>query len=123
MSQLPLFVYGTLRSDASEGAMLGDRRRESATVRGQLFVMPAGYPAVSLAGNDVVHGELVFGVDEGILSVLDLYEGTNEGLYRRVEVTCTSGLRAVRAVAYVMDDPKRIGGRYLPKGRWRAPRQ
>ena len=118
-----LFVYGTLRSDASEGRMLGDRKRESANTRGRLFVLPAGYPALSLAGKDVVYGELVYDIDEGILTVLDVYEGVHEGLFTRVELQCSRGLKTVRAHAYVMADPKRIGGRHLPKGRWRAPLQ
>lgn len=118
MSGRPLFVYGTLLSEGSQAAMLGSRARRGAWVRGTLWGLPAGYPALALEGEGRVHGELVDDVGP-LLSLLDHYEGVDEGLYRRVEVVANAALRRVPAWAYVMTDPLAHGGRVLPSGRWR----
>ena len=119
---LPVFVYGTLRSDAPNSAMLGPRRREQATVRGALFSLPAGYPAVR-SGEGTVHGELVYDIDEHVLGVLDHYEGVDRGLYRRIQADARVGLDRVRCWLYVMDRPEDKGGRPVPSGRWRVRRR
>ena len=116
---LPLFVYGTLRSDAPNAGLLGARPRERATVRGDLFALPMGYPAVR-AGEGTVHGELVHDIDASVLRVLDLYEDVDRGLYRRVEADALVGLQRVRCWLYVMDRPQDKGGRPVASGRWKV---
>ena len=118
----PLFVYGTLRSDGPNAGLLGARSRETATVRGELFSLPQGYPAVRL-GQGTVHGELVHDVDATVLQVLDLYEGVDRGLYRRIEASARVSLQSVRCWLYVMDRPEDKGGRPVPSGRWRVRRR
>lgn len=113
-----LFVYGTLRSDAPRAGLLGNCPRERATVRGTLYALPAGYPAISLDGDTAVRGELVRDVPDALLRVLDLYEGVEDGLYRRVEVTALAGMHRVQCLAYVMDRPRDHGGRMLKSGFW-----
>jgi gamma-glutamylcyclotransferase (GGCT)/AIG2-like uncharacterized protein YtfP len=70
-----------------------------------------------------VHGELVAVPSDRLLGLLDSYEGVDEGLYRRVEIDVTVGLRSQRAWAYVMDDPRARGGRLLRDGRWPGVRR
>ncbi len=115
-----LFVYGTLRSDGPRGGLLADCKREPATVMGELYALPAGYPAMVAAGDTEIRGELVFGVDERKLRVIDMYEGVDDGLYRRVEVVARLGLDRIPCLAYVMDRPWERGGRRLPNGWWVA---
>jgi gamma-glutamylcyclotransferase (GGCT)/AIG2-like uncharacterized protein YtfP len=117
-----LFVYGTLMTGERTAGLLGDCRRQPARVRGQMYRLPAGYPAIRLGGDALVHGELVSGFEARRLGVLDQYEGVNQGLYRRVEVTALCGLERVRAWAWVMDDPYLRGGVLLEAGRWKAGR-
>lgn len=124
MTALPLFVYGTLRHGASHAGLLGAARRRSASTRGTLWRMPAGYPALDPAGDGVVHGELCEPVPESVLRVLDAYEGVDEGLYRRSRLAVDPGEgHLVLAWAWVMRDPGRRGGLPVRSGRWHpAPR-
>lgn len=116
---MPLFVYGTLMTDQAQAALLADMRRVRARVRGTLFRMPAGYPALVPGGEAWVHGELVDLADPRRLAVLDHYEGVDEGLYRRVQVPVVVGLRTLEGWTWAMSDPAARGGRILPSGRWR----
>ncbi len=118
-----LFVYGTLLAGERTAGLLRGRLRQKARVRGQIFRLPAGYPAMKLGGNDFVHGELVQDCDERILDLLDQYEGVNDGLYKRVEVTALCGLERVEAWAWIMDDPYLRGGRLIESGRWTVGRR
>ncbi|HMV70191.1 MAG TPA: gamma-glutamylcyclotransferase [Myxococcota bacterium] len=117
---LPLFVYGTLRSGGSQAHLLGPAARAEAWVQGTLWDLPAGYPALQLAGDGKVWGERVAPVGEALLSVLDVYEGVPEGLYQRVIVDLRAGGRVEPAWAWVMADPRVRHGRVLPSGRWRT---
>ena len=118
-----LFVYGTLMSGQSRADMLGDAIRKPATTNGQLWRLPAGYPALVPGGSALVHGELVLGVSDRLLGLIDTYEGVAEGLYRRVEIDVTSALRRHRCLTYVMDNPADRGGRLIRSGRFRAVRR
>jgi gamma-glutamylcyclotransferase (GGCT)/AIG2-like uncharacterized protein YtfP len=120
---LPLFVYGTLASGGERAGLLGGLGRRAASVRGTLYDLPAGYPALVLAGTGRVHGELVEPPDAALLGVLDAYEGVAEGLYDRVVVDVRVGLRTERAWAWVLDEARARNGRIVRGGRWRAPRR
>lgn len=85
-----IFVYGTLRSGASNhwrmegGALLG-----TGVVRGELYRI-GWYPGLILRGNGLVRGE-VYEVSADKLHKLDIFEGCAEGdpephEYRRVRV-------------------------------------
>jgi len=119
MSALPLFVYGTLLAGGARSGLLSGLRRQPARVRGHLFRMPAGYPALELADDGDVHGELLAAPADRVLELLDLYEGVHEGLYMRIQVRAIIGLQSERAWAYVMDEPRLKGGRLIPSGRYR----
>lgn len=117
-----LFVYGTLKTGGGQEAMLGDVSRVAATTRGTLWDLPAGYPALG-PGAAEVHGELVELPHPSALSVLDRFEGVDEGLYERVMIDVVSKGQTERAWAYVMERPRARGGRRIPGGRWRANRR
>lgn len=112
-----LFVYGTLRRDGPSGPLLARFKRFRGEVHGQLFRMPAGYPALVLGGAGTVEGEYVEAVDSGTLAMIDLYEGVADGLYERVSCEVRIALRWHAAQVYVMRDPQARGG--VPIDRWR----
>ena len=114
-----LFVYGTLLANGPTAHLLKGAPRRSASVTGQLFRLPAGYPAIQLRGNEAVHGELVE-VPEYALGVLDIYKGVAEGLYQRIRVPVQLGKKTIEAWIYVMEDPQQQGGKHIPSGRWRS---
>lgn len=120
MSDLHLFVYGTLADGSSHAHLLGDRRRGPAWMQGALYHLPAGYPAVVPSGEGTVHGQWVDPVPDRVLRLLDRYEGVDEGLYRREIVTIHTAGSTLKAWAWVMDDPSLHGGILVPSGRWRA---
>lgn len=119
----PLFVYGTLMEQGAQSGLLGSCVRRPATMRGSLFSMPAGYPALRPDDAGVVHGELVDLDSEGLLAILDTYEGVHQGLYRRVVLPARVGIKPVPAWVYVMSEPEAKGGRPLSSGRWRSIRR
>ncbi|MFT4627856.1 MAG: gamma-glutamylcyclotransferase (GGCT)/AIG2-like uncharacterized protein YtfP, partial [Myxococcota bacterium] len=71
---LPLFVYGTLTARGAQAGLLRGLRRAEARVRGSLWVMPAGYPALVPDGAGDVHGELVYGPSARAVRLIDHYE-------------------------------------------------
>jgi gamma-glutamylcyclotransferase (GGCT)/AIG2-like uncharacterized protein YtfP len=115
-----IFVYGTLMRGRVQGGLLKRFEHVAATTSGRLYRLPAGYPALRPGNDGTVHGELVRGLDSRTLSLLDQYEGVDEGLYERREIEVVSGLRSFGAEAWVMSDPEARGGIWLPKGRWTA---
>lgn len=119
---LPLFVYGTLCSGEQQANLLGSAMRRKAIVKGELYVLPAGYPALVLTGSKNVHGELVEMRDPRLFSLLDSYEGVDEGLFTRVECEARVGLRSERAWVYTLDLGRARTGRLRPDGRFRSTR-
>ena len=120
--RLPLFVYGTLQAGGPQGALLAGLDRRPAWIRGLLYGLPAGYPAVVLGGDGRVHGELVDPPDDRLLGLLDRYEGVDEGLYARVRCDVQLGLRVEPAWVYAMEAARARTGRLVPDGRWHRTR-
>ncbi len=118
---LPLFVYGTLTSSGPQGALLSHLARVPARTRGELWSLPAGYPALVLSSaSSFVYGELVAPPGDRILDLLDLYEGVADGLYRRQVIDVVVSLKGEPAWAYVMDPARARTGVRLPDGRWHS---
>lgn len=82
-----LFVYGTLRSGGREPVpvMAGAERVGAASVEGTLYDIRGEYPALLLAGDGQVEGE-VWRCPVERLPALDRHEGVAQGLFRRVGV-------------------------------------
>lgn len=122
MSTHDLFVYGTLMRRSERGNLLGDLRRRPARVLGALFDLPAGYPALT-SGQRTVFGELVEGVDDRLLDILDRYEGVDEGLYERRLVEVRVDTERRNAWTYWMADPQARGGWLIKTGRYTPVRR
>lgn len=123
MIELPLFVYGTLMTNGGQDHLLRGRRRRPGTVRGSLYQMPQGYPALTLAGDHLVHGQWLDPVPPPLMQILDTYEGVQQGLYRRAVVRVESGRASFDAWAWVMDEAQAHGGVPIRSGRWRRIRR
>ncbi|MFB2892778.1 gamma-glutamylcyclotransferase [Aerosakkonemataceae cyanobacterium BLCC-F50] len=125
-----VFVYGTLKPGESNyqyycgGKVVAATR---ATVKGQLFALPLGYPAMVL-GKGVVQGYLLTFNTPNILQHLDLLEGYNpqrppeENFYDRkqLEVYSPEAEPLGLAWAYFMtlEQVEQIGGVLIPSGWW-----
>ena len=130
LSLLKIFVYGTLKPGQAtyqvycSGKAIDAR---AAIAQGQLFSLPAGYPAMTL-GEGQVRGFVLLFKDEAILSELDDYEGYQVGrspqrnLYERhqVETFDPTGRLFGFAWAYLMSPEKvhHLKGTLLPEGQW-----
>ncbi len=122
MQQAGLFVYGTLCSGEDNGGLLAGLPMEEARVRGHLFRLPAGYPAlVADSAGSWVRGELVTLDGEVRLGVLDHLEGVGQDLFQRVSVPVIVEGRTVVAWAYVMDraQVRERTGVWVEHGDWR----
>ena len=118
-----LFVYGTLMRGEERDGLVAHLTATPATIRGQLWRAPAGYPALFLdpSGIEIV-GELLELETESILMVLDLYEGVSEGLYSREKVNVLVRGQQESSWAYVMSRTQlRIAGcQPLKTNDWRS---
>lgn len=98
-----LFVYGTLLHGEERAGFVTDLTARPATIRGNLWRAPAGYPALFLdADGAEVSGEVLSLNRPGILATLDLIEGTKEGLYTRTTAPIMTENGQEQAWVYVM---------------------
>jgi gamma-glutamylcyclotransferase (GGCT)/AIG2-like uncharacterized protein YtfP len=118
-----LFVYGTLlRGQVGEGLVAALRARP-ATMRGRLWSVPSGYPAlVPDPSGPEASGELLEVDRPGLWSVLDLYEGVGGGLYEREAHPAGCEGAQVPAWVYAASGPRarRAGCRPLTLTDWRV---
>jgi gamma-glutamylcyclotransferase (GGCT)/AIG2-like uncharacterized protein YtfP len=131
---LRVFVYGTLKLGQVnfERYCGGDRTLDPplpAQVRGRLFDLSLGYPAMTL-GETWVKGYLLALADETILTALDGLEDyhphradtRNEYQRREVEVFEKDGRSLGLAWVYFMTPQKvkQYDGKLIPSGEWAA---
>jgi gamma-glutamylcyclotransferase (GGCT)/AIG2-like uncharacterized protein YtfP len=117
-----LFVYGTLMQGQALEGYLSALDPRPARTRGRLFRLPAGYPAlVPDASNDWVQGELFSLPSLARLTVLDMVEGVDNGLFSRRKISVDLQGQNHHVWAYVMTPTKvkAIGGKPIPSGDWR----
>ncbi|MFN6560778.1 MAG: gamma-glutamylcyclotransferase [Nostoc sp. ChiSLP01] len=125
-----VFVYGTLKPGEANykrfcAGKIVDAKK--AFVKGKLFALPMGYPAMTL-GNSQVHGYLVSFANPAILNQLDVLEGyhpardVSENLYSRktIEVYQGEWLSLGWAWVYLMSLERvdQLGGVLQPDGWW-----
>ncbi len=129
-SLLKVFVYGTLKPGKfnyqvhCSGKVINAR---AAISQGQLFSLPAGYPAMTL-GEGQVHGFVLSFKEHAVLSQLDDYEDYQVGrspqhnLYERclIETFDLTGQSFGSAWAYLMSLERvhYLKGTLLPEGQW-----
>jgi len=116
-----LFTYGTLQRGGTASGMLDACERVgSGTVNGILYDIDGRFPAVVLYGSAPVHGE-VWRCPASLLPALDRYEGTAEGLFRRVAlevdtddgpVPCWLYAAGPRLSRLLLPDARLDGGRW-----------
>lgn len=98
-----LFIYGTLKTGASNHAVLADQEfiAEVKTIPGARLYVVADYPGLVIdpADKSGVQGEL-WSVDNEALARLDAFEGLPEKLYRRDQVTLATPHDSVIAETY-----------------------
>ena len=119
----PLFVYGSLMRGEELNGYLAGLPCQAARTRGQLFRMPAGYPALHFfPEGDWVKGELLSLQNMARFTVLDLIEGVDRGLYKRVQIPIETETQKLMAWAYTMDvlTIQRRQGVLIPNGDWRS---
>ena len=115
--QLParVFVYGTLKRghgahrflEAGHARFLGCDK-----IKGTMHNY-GHFPAVSLEGQDTIHGE-IYEVSAETLEHLDLFEGVPR-FYQRTRVRMSTGKDAW---VYVMDEERLTGKKVVASGRW-----
>lgn len=115
-----LFVYGLLRSDVEDerarGVMDGCELERAAQVGGTLYDLEE-YPAMILAGDDTIHGE-IWRCPADALERLDRYESVDQGLFRRVGLD-VDGEGCWCYVAGGRLAPRLDPALRIPDGRWR----
>ncbi|MDZ8108883.1 MAG: gamma-glutamylcyclotransferase [Nostoc sp. DedQUE12a] len=125
-----VFVYGTLKPGEANykrfcaGKVLDAKK---AFVKGKLFALPMGYPAMTL-GDSQVHGYLLSFANPAILNYLDVLEDyhptreVSENLYSRktIEVYQGEWLSLSWAWVYLMSSERvnQLGGVLQPDGWW-----
>lgn len=123
-----IFVYGSLRQDFwNYDKVLKNRVRhiEKGKIKGELYHLPAGYPAV-VEGNDDVYGEVITFTQDKLLKSLDFLEGyfgeDKENLYirRKCEISLEDGSKEWCWVyIYVDEKEARKEGIYISHGDWK----
>ena len=114
-----LFVYGTLCSGEAQHGLVQHLERSAAKVRGRLYQLPAGYPALKLGGTRWAYGELLSAPTGDLLRILDYYEGVDDKLFQRVRTEVLVGLVRHPAWVYTMPNADQRRGKLIPGGRWR----
>ncbi|MGL4797788.1 MAG: gamma-glutamylcyclotransferase family protein [Cellulosilyticaceae bacterium] len=121
-----IFVYGSLRTQFwNHDKVLKNRVRkvEEATIKGELFHLPEGYPAV-VEGKETIYGELLTVSQEKILKSIDFLEGYfgegEDNLYvrKKIKVATEAGEEEGWTYMYVNASYAKKKGRKVAKGDW-----
>jgi gamma-glutamylcyclotransferase (GGCT)/AIG2-like uncharacterized protein YtfP len=118
-----LFAYGTLREGAAADSLLhGCEHVGAGVARGILYDIDGKYPALLPYGNAPVHGE-IWRCPADLLLELDRYEGTAQGLFRRIAAEVEHGDAHLPCWLYTAGPAlsrRLIPGNRIEDGRWRA---
>lgn len=123
-----VFVYGTLMKNFWNYKRLLEGRVKHiipGKTCGLLYHLNEGYPAM-LPGDEIVRGEIIGPIDEGLLASLDRLEGYSKGrkdnLYHRdVRKVYTDDGKEMLCWVYIYADEEyaRTNGILVPDGDWR----
>lgn len=108
MQEINLFVYGSLKKGYSNHKLLADIAKsiQEGTIKGTMYDIKMGFPAVQLKGNYTIHGQVVK-MDKQYLEYFDYFEGVPR-LYQRQNVKVNVNGQQIDAFIYTM--------RILPMG-------
>ncbi len=122
-----IFVYGSLLKDFwNHDKVLKNRVRsiQKGTIKGELYHLPAGYPAIT-SGSNLIHGEICTLTHSKHLKSIDLLEGyTGDAkidLYTREKRTVTLEDGSVtKCWVYIYMDENYVirKGKHIPHGNW-----
>lgn len=120
MTELPLFVYGSLKRGYGANAryLQSEKFVDCGVINGTLVNLGA-FPGFIQKGTDLVKGEL-YELSKQALASVDRYEG-NGSLYDRIMVTVTMpDGRNLRAWTYEFSrkDDKFVEQNRIPTGEW-----
>ena len=118
-----LFVYGSLLRGEERDGLVAHLKSREATIRGCLWRTRAGYPALELdPKGSAVKGEVLSLENPSLLTVLDMIEGTGDGLFSRVHEDIQTQYGPEQAWVYVMNASqiRRVGGVRMKGNDWRA---
>jgi gamma-glutamylcyclotransferase (GGCT)/AIG2-like uncharacterized protein YtfP len=114
-----LFVYGTLRQGQTARSLVtaSVTRCASASMSGQIYAFPMGYPGY-VEGPGRVIGEVLWLADlAATLGLLDAYEG--EDFVRAIRQVTTDTGEEVWAWIYTLADPEAVKlGTLIADGDW-----
>jgi len=85
-----VFVYGTLRQGQPNHWRLRGEFVGRGTVYGEMFSIGNGFPAAVFNSDGIIRGE-VYEVDAECMKRLDILEGIDRGLYRKVRIAVHMG--------------------------------
>lgn len=117
-----LFAYGTLKNGGKYHCYLEEAElvEEHATAKGSLYDTGMGYPAMALAGNGQIEGE-VYEIPDVLWPALDYledYSGNPEtDLYDKVTIEVAVGSKFLEAVVYIAKDEQLLKEQ-IPAGTW-----
>jgi gamma-glutamylcyclotransferase (GGCT)/AIG2-like uncharacterized protein YtfP len=137
-----VFVYGTLKPGEVSYKLCAKQVVESqpAIVRGLLFALPLGYPAM-VPGEGSVQGHVLTFAESSVLLTLDYYEQhapeqfaryapgqslkQNQYARKQVQTLSSTGQPQALAWAYFMTpvQVRRLGGVLLKEGLWTRQKQ
>ena len=122
-----IFVYGSLLKDFwNHDRVLKNRVRsiKKGTIQGELYHLPAGYPAIT-SGSNLIHGEVCTLTHSKHLKSIDLLEGytgdSNIDLYTREKRTVTfPDGSTTECWVYIYMDESYVTqkGKYIAHGDW-----
>jgi len=112
-------VYGTLRSGQTARSLIVPHvvRFEPATIRGQIYAFPMGYPGL-IDGDGDVKGELMWLSDlAAAFALLDAYEGTD--FVRILKPVRRADGGEEPAWVYILADSNAVRlAEHIPDGDW-----
>ncbi len=132
--RIPVFVYGTLLEGFENHRLYVQpypHRRQTASIKGELYHLPVGYPGLLQEGSGWVKGELIWFAEEAYaaaLAGLDELEtfyrpGDPRNEYERILTEAFVGEKGevIQAYTYLFVDNTHAkeAGIYLPDGDWR----
>lgn len=121
-----LFAYGTLKRGGKYHFYMEEAElvEEQVTISGRLYDTGLGYPALELAGGDVIQGELYDIPDVLWPAINDLEDYSGDAktdLYDRLTIDVETSRGTKQAIVYTAK-AERLLKEYIPEGVWDVER-